>query len=493
MRLADLVKRRCASFSNCHRPLSVVGLGAYIALLLFLSDSKALLVAQLGADINPWYLFAPASFAALLLCLVLAFRSALAGSHSLSYYGIKGGAAALLGLAGFAALPLMQPPELLALGTGMIFGLGLAMLGMGWCAVLDSLNGHRVAALSALACAIGASFKLLVLLLGLSVVLAMPVLVLLSAILPLRIDGGEGRSGNSAVRTTSSASRVRDMFKSNWVLVVGFVCCLTYAASIWGGADVASKSSSAMPANSVDLGSTAGALAAALLLLGIFRKPKRNGGLVIGSLIPLICVSTMLLTWYMLVWDKSPGHGLIVDTGIRSLLSCLPVGFAKAAIGILIVRKSTAELHAGQLPTLVFGLLGAFIILSFLLLSMLQYAIGPDASTAFDAVLKIGYLIASAAYLLLQSQRHGQQQVEPVVTDERLQAFCRQCALSKREGEVLALLIQGRSAPHIAKAEYIAVSTVKTHIRRIYTKADVHSKEELLDIIYGQDGGEPQA
>jgi two-component system nitrate/nitrite response regulator NarL len=45
--------------------------------------------------------------------------------------------------------------------------------------------------------------------------------------------------------------------------------------------------------------------------------------------------------------------------------------------------------------------------------------------------------------------------------------------LSAREREVLRLMAQGRSTPSIAKELYLAPSTVKTHIQRMYEKLEV--------------------
>ena len=72
--------------------------------------------------------------------------------------------------------------------------------------------------------------------------------------------------------------------------------------------------------------------------------------------------------------------------------------------------------------------------------------------------------------------------------------FARQCekaidvyALSAREAEVLSLLVRGRSVPHIAERLYIARSTVKTHITRIYQKIGVESRQEMIDAIESLD------
>jgi DNA-binding NarL/FixJ family response regulator len=52
--------------------------------------------------------------------------------------------------------------------------------------------------------------------------------------------------------------------------------------------------------------------------------------------------------------------------------------------------------------------------------------------------------------------------------------------LSKREMQVLEFIAVGKSRAHIAKELFIELETVKTHIRKIYMKLDVNSKEDAL-------------
>ena len=55
--------------------------------------------------------------------------------------------------------------------------------------------------------------------------------------------------------------------------------------------------------------------------------------------------------------------------------------------------------------------------------------------------------------------------------------------LSAREVEVLEEFARGRSAAFIAEKLFISPNTVKTHLRRIYEKAGIHSRQELLDMM----------
>jgi DNA-binding CsgD family transcriptional regulator len=72
------------------------------------------------------------------------------------------------------------------------------------------------------------------------------------------------------------------------------------------------------------------------------------------------------------------------------------------------------------------------------------------------------------------------------LSEQKVQLVSERFGLSRRESEVLSLLVQGRSAPYIAEVEFIALSTVYTHIKHLYAKMNVHNREELLDIVYDE-------
>ena len=55
--------------------------------------------------------------------------------------------------------------------------------------------------------------------------------------------------------------------------------------------------------------------------------------------------------------------------------------------------------------------------------------------------------------------------------------------LTEREVEVLALLLQGMNAPMVAERMALSTSTVKSHMDRLYKKAGVHSREELVALV----------
>lgn len=62
-------------------------------------------------------------------------------------------------------------------------------------------------------------------------------------------------------------------------------------------------------------------------------------------------------------------------------------------------------------------------------------------------------------------------------------AVADRAGLSPREREVFAMLAHGRDTAHIQERLFISQGTVRSHRDRIYRKLNVHSKQELLDLV----------
>ena len=61
--------------------------------------------------------------------------------------------------------------------------------------------------------------------------------------------------------------------------------------------------------------------------------------------------------------------------------------------------------------------------------------------------------------------------------------------LSAREREVVDLLLKGNTLAAISRKLFISENTTRGHMKRIYRKFDVHSRQELIDLIEGRVGG----
>lgn len=110
------------------------------------------------------------------------------------------------------------------------------------------------------------------------------------------------------------------------------------------------------------------------------------------------------------------------------------------------------------------------------------------------AALLLGIVIAvafclpdrSPAAMNLLSDLNGTPEPSPAESQDlegRCQALGQARGLSKRETEILELLCKGRSRPYIAETLYLSENTVRTHSKHIYQKLDVHTRQELLDLV----------
>jgi DNA-binding CsgD family transcriptional regulator len=72
---------------------------------------------------------------------------------------------------------------------------------------------------------------------------------------------------------------------------------------------------------------------------------------------------------------------------------------------------------------------------------------------------------------------------------ERIDMIAEQYGLSFRQKEIMKLLVKGRDSKYITEHLNISRSTAKTHVYNLYRKINIHSRQELLDLIEGGGGG----
>ena len=67
--------------------------------------------------------------------------------------------------------------------------------------------------------------------------------------------------------------------------------------------------------------------------------------------------------------------------------------------------------------------------------------------------------------------------------DERIVSVAEKFGLTARETEVFTLWATGHGAKSIEEKLVLSSATVRTHIRHIYEKLDVHSRAELIELL----------
>lgn len=117
--------------------------------------------------------------------------------------------------------------------------------------------------------------------------------------------------------------------------------------------------------------------------------------------------------------------------------------------------------------------------------TILTIAENPGITNAFTT--SITYLLVVGAVLILVnlSKIWNRMDGENSATAEALQADLRAMGeafgLTNREIDVFELLVSQSTTTDIAKRLYITSNTLNTHVKRIYTKLGVHSRNELKE------------
>ncbi len=72
---------------------------------------------------------------------------------------------------------------------------------------------------------------------------------------------------------------------------------------------------------------------------------------------------------------------------------------------------------------------------------------------------------------------------QKTASHEALQRIAQAHRLTPREVDVAALVLQGYSLKMVAQILYIAEGTVQTHMKNLYRKLGLHSKQELIALV----------
>ena len=229
---------------------------------------------------------------------------------------------------------------------------------------------------------------------------------------------------------------------------------------------------------------TQAAVIAALLLPALLVKSQPGLGSVYRMALPLSAAGFLLLP---LIWN---GAGGLAN-------ACAQLGTLVA--GIILWCMVAHTVHDTKLPAaLLFSctlvctnaaqMAGA-------LVGMLNAHTLGQGDIALTAVALVAiYLLAMVSLFLFEDKTlRGFDAVaeEGAPTAEQqgdaLEARCAHVAeahgLTPRESEILVHLGQGRTARAISEKLVVSENTVKYHIKSIYQKLDVHSRDEVIDLI----------
>lgn len=126
--------------------------------------------------------------------------------------------------------------------------------------------------------------------------------------------------------------------------------------------------------------------------------------------------------------------------------------------------------------------------ISYLVVPLIAQAFGVSYSDFWGVLsLLMGFLLGVFLFSFLSSivirylPRMELADDESAGTEGVAHAMQQAYGLTEKETEVLSLLLEGNTYKKIASLLYVSDSTVQSHAKSIYRKADVHTKQELVD------------
>ena len=202
-----------------------------------------------------------------------------------------------------------------------------------------------------------------------------------------------------------------------------------------------------------------------LVTILLYRSLNVADGHVAGSLMTAFLISFYVLLWLMFISEanerKLPAFFLLG----------LALGVARLSVALGRFTAQTLLEQTGVDPQL--ALVGSVWLLvatlALMFCSYLRYAAKRGAADAGEAGAVADEPLASAPAHLGAS--------------DALTQMRETYGLTAREYEVIAEFAAGRSARAIAERFTLSEHTEKTHLRHAYAKMDVHSRQDLLDLI----------
>ncbi|MGV8083831.1 MAG: helix-turn-helix transcriptional regulator [Coriobacteriia bacterium] len=144
-----------------------------------------------------------------------------------------------------------------------------------------------------------------------------------------------------------------------------------------------------------------------------------------------------------------------------------------------------------SLPLTTFQVIGFVTVITSILYFLRVFVFKDDFMSVGLVVIGVVYLTA----LLISSQRKdnpeavcnagsttGGTATPKLALEERIEQVALGGSLTERETEILGLLARGMNLTSIQKELVIANDTVRTHVKHIYRKLDVHTRQELMGL-----------
>jgi DNA-binding CsgD family transcriptional regulator len=204
------------------------------------------------------------------------------------------------------------------------------------------------------------------------------------------------------------------------------------------------------------------------------------------------------ILWIVLTTVFSAGLFLMVILSPDNFLAARQfVVMGRTCLFLLLLMMLTTWVRTKSLsPVVIFGL---YFLVVDLLSSFVGYIVTPALISLSGVSLEnwsvylslgIAFLLVIASFIFFPHSLAPNDNQAPVppsgvavnIPTDRTQflEICKEKGLTGKESEVAVLLAQGYSQRKISQMNYVAIGTTQTHIKSIYRKFGIHSKQDLI-------------
>lgn len=464
--------------------LTIAGFGLLIAAILSLCHSASPVSDQFGHGTHIVFLVT-----ALLCQIVYAVFERVRPSswplrqrrdNSAAVPAAFAGICCLAGISTYALVYAPTPSTVLTYAAGILFGLGSAILGLQWSYRFVALDTTKRNMAALHGC--GAAVILFAFASALPVTVQIPLAIgeiLLSSLILIVLPSTSKAKGDDDNLT--SRAEARNETSVLWRPLLGGLLCTFIIGLVWDPS-LAGIASDPFSTRLHMLIASLIALAGGSVLHALRRPsaPPAN----FGTLAMSLCAAVLLVLPSTDI--DGTGWWQMVVAIAREL--CF---FAMPLIAWLCCLQYGAE-HSNRILRRTFALFIASLSTG-MLAGVMAIPFAGTMGRNISLIALAAYLTVTLCTLVISMRKDGVAQEgsrhrdSPPNTADPFQIRCdtlvREGKLSPRETEVFGYLARGHSHAYVAQTLTVSENTIRTHVRNIYRKLGISSKEELLKTI----------
>lgn len=200
-----------------------------------------------------------------------------------------------------------------------------------------------------------------------------------------------------------------------------------------------------------------------------------------GRIVSVVCLFASQIGYSIILYIFL---ARIVHAGWRSYTFAFGIGRGFCQAGIAL-GAPCALVFMGAMEDGLLSLGSVCCMVSFLCITMIVWLMNRDSS--FYAIGSIPD-VPVAAGVFQKNWMKDESSSDQVGSMRNIDEVCRSigetATLTERETEIFTLLAQGYSLPQIRDRLFISKNTVATHVKHLYRKLGIHSRQELLNMVY---------